>query len=299
MLELGIGADILRGVGWIVRLLFLAAIAYALWNGKNWKRRLLNVALVVLVFSTPLWPGIGDRIRYERKYKAAKALFDERCKTAGERINKTVESVDGIVWERWRPKELNYGDQFARTDPYGRDCGGEDCIKAMLRVTSGSDLNVDEAKRQADGYSFVETIDPTWGISYRYTGVVASTNRRTGTQTGLKDAEKEADTGVFRFAVERESIQKFTARYSVTWRDVSTEEDRKHWIAGGSIRIVDLQTNELVAERIGYLMDPGQGGTGGQRSPWTWARSSTKGCPSIAEHNFVFIRKVLQPSKGE
>jgi hypothetical protein len=50
-------------------------------------------------------------------------------------------------------------------------------------------------------------------------------------------------------------------RYGVTYDDISTREERDYWIAGSSLKVIDLQTNEVMAERIGYMMDRGQGDT--------------------------------------
>jgi hypothetical protein len=63
----------------------------------------------------------------------------------------------------------------------------------------------------------------------------------------------------------------------VTYDDISTREERGYWIAGSSLRVIDLQTNEVMAERIGYMMDRGQGNNSGGRSPWLLAARTA--CP--------------------
>lgn len=60
-------------------------------------------------------------------------------------------------------------------------------------------------------------------------------------------------------------------RYGVTYDDITTPEERKNWIAGSSLRIIDLKTNEVIAERIGYMIDRGMGNNSGGRSPWQHA----------------------------
>ena len=305
MLELGAGADILRGLGWLYIGLIVVLVGVALWFPERWWQKVISVIVVLLIFIGPAYLRNREKQQLvdERKahYEKAKALFEARCKTAGEKIFRTVENVEGFVWEKWRPLEINYGSQFKLTDPYGRDCGGEECIKPMLRVTSGAELNAEDFKRHAGGYSFVETIDPADNIMYRYTGVVTSVKKRTVEQMAeyRKNTGREPTVDVYGFALNRETVEAFVARYRVTWDDVSTPEDRNYWIAGGAIRIVDIQTGEVIAERTGYLMDPGQGSTNGQRSPWTWARSSTKACPSVDGHNLKFIQSVLEPKQGE
>ena len=68
-------------------------------------------------------------------------------------------------------------------------------------------------------------------------------------------------------------------RYGVTYDDISTREEREPWIAGSSLKVIDLQTNEVMAERIGYMMDRGQGDTSGGRSPWRLAANAA--CPAF------------------
>ncbi|MFD1841405.1 hypothetical protein [Paracidovorax cattleyae] len=300
--------SLLQAVGWGYVLAVVIALLLAGWAPRRNKVKVLAVLVVLVVAS--ILPIKGYRqyrdqqqIAQERKerYQKAKALFDERCKGGGEKIYETVENVNGFLWQRWRPSEINYGDQFALTDPYGRNCGGEECIKPMLRVISGEELNLEDASRHADGYRFVETINPVSGEKYKYTAVVKSIHKRTPEQMEdyRKNIGKEPVSDVYGFSLEKELVKSFSARYGVTWDDISTPEDRAYWIAGGAIRITDLQTRKVIAERIGYLMDPGQGNTAGDRGPWPWARSSEYVCPSVDKHNINFIRSVLKPSKGE
>jgi len=73
-----------------------------------------------------------------------------------------------------------------------------------------------------------------------------------------------------------------------------------------------LQTNEVIAERIGYMVDAGQGSQAGGRMPWAFADQNA--CPSFPQigpsdsrrqRNFRetvtsdFANKVLQPKQGE
>jgi hypothetical protein len=88
----------------------------------------------------------------------------------------------------------------------------------------------------------------------------------------------------------------------VTYEDISTREERDHWIAGSSLKVIDLQTNEMMAERIGYMMDRGQGGNSGGRSPWLLAAdyacpefSTQHGSTAQPYQTLVFVEKTLKP----
>ena len=43
MLELGIGADIVRGIGLLIWLAFFACLALALWIGKNRRNKVMGL----------------------------------------------------------------------------------------------------------------------------------------------------------------------------------------------------------------------------------------------------------------
>jgi hypothetical protein len=94
-----------------------------------------------------------------------------------------------------------------------------------------------------------------------------------------------------------------TARYGVEWANISTAEDAKYWIAGTRLRVIDLETQEILAERIGYVFDKGQGSTRGERDPWQFAKYNA--CPTFPKvHEKYpttfgltrnFVQKVLKP----
>jgi hypothetical protein len=250
---------------------------------------------------------------FKARLEVAEVLFKKRCETAGEFIDKTVPDVKGVVWMKWRMRPAKYGrGQFDRDDIYGSDCEEQGCIEQFLRstfVVPNHDMN--KPYLPENGYEFVETTDPRDGEEYRYiAGVVATVKRTPENRAKAIKNNNGVDPGeyVFGFGMQREPIKKFSAGYGITWEEVSTREDREHWIAGGAISIIDLQTNKLVAKRVGYMMDPGLGSTAGFRDPWGFARYNS--CPeqpklpdgrpvSREDEKKAFVFKVLQPTKGE
>lgn len=220
---------------------------------------------------------------FQLKLQAAQILFEERCKNAGEKNTKIIENVEGVMWMKWRTGDVNEGNQFKLDDPYGSDCSEDDCIKNLLRVSKGAHLNPEEAARHATGYKFIDSINPHNDQLYRYTGVMipASTWTQEKLETYYAKQGRPIDPSSYIFAIEREKITESTARYGITWDDISTHEDRENWIAGGSLKIIDLSNNEVIAEKIGYMMDAGQGSGGGFRSPWFMAFRNA--CPIAKE----------------
>ena len=274
---------VLSAIGWLYWLVAFAILGFALWLPKVLWQKIAAVAMAVaavyLVFVRPVQTQAKARQHELQisnvKLDEAKALFKERCQGAGERITRTAESVDGLLLINVRPKEANYSEQFKMDDPYGRNCGGNDCIALYLfdykMVPTGTGTSPSLTPTTPRLYSYVDVVDDSTSQRLRYTKESARSQMIQNLVSGSMP------------------------RYGVTWTDISTRNDREHWIAGGSIKVVDLETKEVIAERIGYLIDPGQGSTAGDRSPWIWARSYSTGCPPFDGHNQAFVSKVLKP----
>lgn len=287
MLDLTLIADALRLFALIYWGFAIAAIYFALTKPKALSAKILwtlgAVALFGFVPASNIYRHqvVDKPIRdaQEAKLKLAMQQFEMRCKSAGEKITRTVDNVDGIVWMKWRTSGIDHNDQFNLDDPYGKDCKEEACIEDLLRVTQGMDLNPEEAARHTSGYRFVETVSPSDSQSYRYTGIIDLPWSTEEVERHLKDTGQPPPAFSHRFRSTHSAIPKLTARYGITWDDISTKEDRERWIAGGSLKVIDLQTNEVIAERIGYMMDKGQGSTAGFRSPWLEAIQTA--CPEF------------------
>jgi hypothetical protein len=99
----------------------------------------------------------------------------------------------------------------------------------------------------------------------------------------------------------KSQIDRVTSRFGVSWEDISTPEDRKYWVAGSRMRVIDLTDQSIVAERIGYLIEPSFGSGGGGRRPWLAARGPRTTCPPLENGDFEdrwFILRVLTPEQG-
>lgn len=271
---------VLTGIGILYWLLMLVGVGLALW----WpKRRWLKIGCAVAVLVGFIYPVAISVKEDQEKQKAAKARleaamahFAMRCKSAGEKIHRTVENVEGIVLLKNRTS-IASSDQFLMNDPYGGTCSGDECLDSylfsyrMLPAAPGKDAGLKPTISRL--YKFVDLYEGRDGSHWRYT--------------------KETSRSPL---VKRQSNEP-VPRYGVTWADISTKEDREHWVAGGAIKVVDMRTDEVIAERIGFVVDRGQGSTEGFRTPWTWARSYGPTCPPISEHNAAFVVKVLKPVK--
>lgn len=250
------------------------------------------------------------------RLQVAEAMFQERCKTAGEKIRHTVENVEGVFLLRLRPEKHNFSNQFALDDPYGRDLGGKEgyigsFIRGEYQATHRGTPALGSPPRL--GYQYVEAIDPKDGRRYRYTGGVKAVGKMDATAPNVKlDLKRnpDFDLNIYAFVLDRTPATGPAPRYGVTYDDISTREEREYWIAGSSLKVIDLQTKEVIAERIGYMMDRGQGNTSGERSPWLFAPDHA--CPSFQRNPFRslpagqgaaaqayqaldFVEKILKP----
>lgn len=235
------------------------------------------------------------------KAQQAQALFKLHCARAGETIKRTFNSVEGIVLLKGRPQKINRSDQFLMDDPYGSDLEGDAYIRSFLKAThepprryAGLLINPPIFDpNEPIGFDYVDMADSVSGTRYRHTAYVD--------QPGKTDPKFLLN--YFRVILQKAPATGETPRYGVTYEDISTQEDRAHWIAGSSLKVIDLRTNEIIAERIGYMIDRGQGITSGGRSPWLLAASNA--CPAFpgrhaeqANQTARFVEKVLFPMRS-
>lgn len=248
----------------------------------------LSVALLLSACAGP-----QEAQSNERRAKAI-AMWQERCKTSGEKIYKTVDGVEGIFLIRIRPVGRNFGDQFKLDDPYGHDSGGDMYLLNFLQGAYNQKGYIPPpGYPPRTGYSYVEAVDPKDGNRYRYTGGVRAVRKKDITAPGVQwnlKRDPNYDLNVYEFVLDKVLATGQAPRYGVTYDDISTQEERNYWIAGSSLKVVDLQTNEVIAERIGYMVDLGQGSQAGGRGPWLSAADNA--CPDFNRNR---VRRVPGP----
>jgi hypothetical protein len=257
----------------------VATLAYlAGRSGTDAKVHYARALTVVAVFSLPLFiqHWIAESRAQQRKARLAESLayFNSRCESAGESIKRTASNVEGIVLLRPRT-EIPESDQFVLNDPYGGGCVNLGCVETYL---FGYTMVPDEQGKlglHPEEPRIYQYVDTPLGEGEKYTRYTRDSPRSKLVATIVTGQER--------------------ARYGVTWADISTRTDREHWVAGGSLTVVDLATSEVIAERVGYVVDRGLGDTAGFRSPWAFAKTRGPSCPPASQHNSKFVTKVLKP----
>lgn len=291
MLELGVGADIVRGIGALLWGSLAIALLVALFKPKTIQGKAISTLLVLIVFIGPIIPRAFHAYEQKQRYEKAKTLFHERCKTAGEKIYRTVEDVEGVYLINSRP-DKSIAVPHETKDPAGDAARGIGYIESFL---SGYVNEIAQTARHTKGaYRFVESVDTDDQQAYQYVGT--PTPRQFSPDTYDLKIERKLTSPAER-----------KAKYGIVWEEISTTEDRQFWIAGSSIKIIELSTNEVLAARIGYVMDSEQGNTNGARNPWAFA--AYQACPAFPRlhgqyphqwaltRNFAF--KVIKPIQGK
>lgn len=286
---------ILAAVGWGYVIVSLIAIALALWLPKGKGSKVVATLIVLGIASIFPIQGLQGYMKekdaaeaYQEKLAQAQALFAERCKTAGERIYRTVENVEGVFLMKIRPDKINFSEQYLLDDPYGQqNWRGEGYVEEFLAGRADAYWLTDKTTKSA--YRFVEVVDRATQKVLTYTFISAGKEHQN--KLHLVSLDK----------LER------TARFAVDWQDESTRADRDSWIACGSVSVLDIDTKEILGKRTGCMLDVGVGATSGGRSPWAFARDTA--CPASrktpdgraifdpVDRNFV--EKVLKPNEGK
>ena len=208
--------------------------------------------------------------------------FEHLCKTeAGEFIYKTVENVEGLYMMRPRKEATDYELEhlYALEDPYGQVLGV---------VRHPQDTYVQPALGK---YEFLEI---ALGASQKVVGKTSKYKRYyrdENAHPGKKYQTAIDGRGVFvPYIVAEAEVAATQSRYGYTWRGISRQHDRESGIVGGEVILLDLQTNEVIAVRRGYI-----------RSGWMknltgiwWLTGQV--CPiSGGKQEHLFVKEVLKP----
>ena len=271
------GLAILFAIGYwgtmLLLLWFLVRFAYKKPKqnaGKILSGSLTAAAILILfVWMIPKQFGpskeeIQAQEEWDRKYKEAEAVFNEQCKTAGEKIYRTVDNVEGIMLLKVPPKSTVSVDTQNR-DPMWDNAAlqeneGIEFIGKFLGLYGGNGGSY---------YNYVDVLQPNQSDIIRYKGH----------HSPLKQSLNP----------------RHPARYAVTFENNVDPKLRRHWVAGATIRVIDRKTNEIIAEKTIYAFEKGLGGTGGARMPWAFAVRCANQEFSDRYPIISFLTKVVKP----
>ena len=210
---------------------------------------------------------------WRKRYEPAKARFDQLCQNAGEKIYRTADNVDGILLLKVRGDDEKY--QSNRYNPR-KDQMWEDAA----------------VESEFDREAYIEEFLLPYTSSfprYIYTDVLQKNG------LVIRYSRQKEDQN---WVMEQQPTPHPRARYAVTYENDISWENRKHWIAGTTIKIIDTKTNELMAEKTMYAFVPELGYSKFEQNPNPWGRGMR--CPSgeseFEQRTVTFAIKVLIPS---
>jgi hypothetical protein len=203
--------------------------------------------------------------------------FEHLCKTeAGEFIFKTVENVQGLYMMRPRKEATDYELEhlYALEDPYGHtdDPNPQDYF---IQPPYGVYAFAEEPSRPA-----TQPFSP-------YRRYVRGSEKDSKKDfVYMKDMHSERVP----YVVEVEGTERLKSRYGYTWRGITRPHDRDLGIAGGELIVMDVQQNEILGVRRGFIRS---GGVRNLTGIW-WLNGQI--CPKKTPlTTSQFIQKVLQP----
>ncbi len=266
-------------LGSLYLLLALVAVCIAIWKGKTRPRKLIHAGVVLAVFMAPIAPEIYRSIEYRGRLAKASALFEERCKTAGEKVYKSVEGVEGVLLANIRVDDVaaNRANPMWVNAALPNEHGGEWYVISFL----GWEQRYGERPGPVN-------LNPTPHPGYRYVDVAAQNGRF----TRYALVEKETNVGK-RWVLGPGVPQAQPTRFSVGFENMVLPDDRKHWVASTRLTVVDTENGELLGERTSYSFEPGLGSADGLRQPWGFAI----GCPAFVNgaQTRLFVEHILKP----
>ena len=289
MVEMTWVADALKIGNILITLVYYGTAALLIYVAMSWRtpiwQKTVAVSVVVTAFA---YLPVSGYLKYRDKQaysRTAWERFNRYCADkAGEKVHRRAHDVASVVVMRPRTEKVidHDSDQFWKGDPYGGGHVGQTELKSLLWQIKDDSVPNDVRR----GFQFVETIEKLPdGREQVY-------EHRLAPSFGV-----DSDP-----ALESKLVSKRQSRFGFTWDDISTNDDRKYWIAGSALRVIDLESNEIIAERIGYMIDPGFGNRSGGRSPWLIAVSSS--CPKLVRGQERYatrtlVIRVLTPVAGE
>lgn len=255
-----------------------------------------------------------------QRAEAGKALWEEKCRTvAGERTYKTVPDVEGLVLLKVRPKagDREWADPNWPGAAFARENMADGYINTFLGYEYATTVNdlPDQITKEArgyiatnrhsgfmdrPGYRFVDVIDAEDGRRYRYSGSEKTVGRKDTTAKGVQMAlarDPNYDLNIYRWTLDKVPATDPTPRYGVTYEDHVIPEDRALGVASSTVKVIDIQTGEVLGEMLRYAWSTPA--SRANPSPWLTAHR----CPDHAVGTDAATRKfadqILIPRKEQ
>lgn len=231
-----------------------------------------------------------------------KEYFDHLCKTeAGEFIFKTVEDVEGIYQMRPRSMATDYELQhlYVIENPYSEYGDESSSEQGYVNPPYSDAVKTDDVKKRGfklykpgQNYKFLEKPIRA-SLQNRASGTMYLRYTRPNTDKMIVENGQHLYPRDQQPQMIEEEVKELRSRFGFTWRGITRPHDRELGIAGGELIIFDLQTNEALGVRRGYLRTTNILETGGR--VWWLGAQACPVRPVGSRREFVY--KVLKPFK--
>lgn len=250
------------------------AILIFIFHRKNCLSYLITICLLLSgpkLSSYYLGSKKGEII--EKAHIAAEEVNRLCEEQGGDKIYRTVEGVEGVFQMVPMPGfHENLNDQLGRVYPWHRQMGERGRMSSF--TSSGS-----------EGYLFVEHLISIDQEGPPYLRTVLTDSGRTFGDRSPNHPHPERPILVSSTT----QVNNLRSRYGWLSEDLTSTGMREQWISGGRIRIIDLHTKEVLAERTGFFAGKGRGAL-----PWHSEDIELSGCP-LKSTTATFVTTVLVP----
>ena len=264
--------------------------------GKAWRNNI--IATVVILGGVLAWifiPSADERrlhreaeIRRQNRLKS-RAVFEELCKTAGEKIYRTADNVEGVTLLKvWDGESIHKEDKLWKYAGLPGQYGKDGYIKGFLEWEV--EIIPNGYPRYREMLFQPERQNHPYILHGKYSYVDVKQKDETFLRYQLDKNHKE-DYKMISVPI------KTPSRYAVTFENPIVPEEREHWIAHTRATVIDLQDNTVMATKDWYSFESQQGY--GRYSMWVTADT----CPELgittADPIRLFVGNVLKYKTGE
>lgn len=254
-----------------------------------------------------------------QRAEAGKALWEEKCRTvAGEKIYKAVPDVDGLLLLKVRPRVSNreWADPMWPGAAFALEATADGYIESFLgyehsssptgkpvtptyRGYIGTDFQP-KSPSNLPGYRYVDVINDEEGKRYRYTGSDKVIGQKDSTAKGVKMAlerNPDYDLNIYRWSLDITPAPEPSPRYGVTFEDHVIPEDRALGVASSTVKVIDLQTGEVLGEMLRYAWSTPA--SAANPNPWLTAYKCPMHPVGADAATRKFVDQILIPRKEQ
>ena len=311
--------DLIRTLYWGVMWVVLAGVLFLIMKvvqAGGWKRLAAMAAALIAIpgafYVLPrlsIWAeqNTSEAREARTRYETAKAIFDERCKQAGEKIYRTASEVEGITLLNVYPESVSSSKYNPEQDPMWpgaalpQQIGEDSYINSFLGWSQKYEHNLEFSPNYSllikPKYHPKTNLHPYPTIPYKnyaFVDVVRENNHFSRYQL-YPEAEMTSDH--YMFHQELKGIQE-TSRYAVRYESIVEPQDRQHWVAGAKVSIIDQENQEVMASKTWYAFAPSLAPM--RNGPTAWRHAMH--CPKDGDYRDVvvkFVVTVIQPKQEE